>query len=591
MAQKLSPTTMLTASLHAQPGVYAVLLGSGVSTGAGIPTGWGIVRDLVAQIAVQDSPESVASAQSDPETWWAQHQDEPLGYSSLLEALAPTPAARQGLLAGYFTPTDDDRESGNKLPSPAHRAIARMVKSGYVRVIVTTNFDRLMEQALEAEGVSPQVISRPDAVRGMEPLVHARATVIKLHGDYKDLETRNTESELSGYPEAWNALITEVFDNFGLIISGWSADWDHALVSLLENTPNRRYPLYWDLRSARGETAQRILAARSGQILPAASADELFQGIVNSLEALERLAQPPLTTAMAVARLKRYLPDPVRRIELNDLLMDHLAPVIQHVSGQPLSWPSGADGQTVEDLFTGHLEATRPLLELVTSGVWHDRDGVHQELWLEVIQRLTSAGTEPTNQANPRLLGARLYPALLVSASAGLVGLVRNRDSIIIDIANRVESPKAMGDGELKPAAVLLHPQNVLPSDLINEMPRWQGTRWKASASHLLRVDLREIFSEMVPADSDYRRRFDALEYRLALTHVRNSEHPLYGEYVRDEFWGGARGAETPPAEEEFRRRSAQNPAWVTYFGGPDELNTGLATLRERMIEYRRQMW
>lgn len=148
-----------------------------------------------------------------------------------------------------------------------------------------------------------------------------------------------------------------------------------------------------------------------------------------------------------------------------------------------------------------------------------------------------------------------------------------------------------MGDGELKPAAVLLHPQNVLPSDLINEMPRWQGTRWKASASHLLRVDLREIFSEMVPADSDYRRRFDALEYRLALTHVRNSEHPLCGEYVRDEFWGGARGAETPPAEEEFRRRSAQNPAWVTYFGGPDELNTGLATLRERMIEYRRQMW
>jgi hypothetical protein len=36
----LDPTVMLATSVHAQPGVYALLLGSGVSTGAGILTGW-----------------------------------------------------------------------------------------------------------------------------------------------------------------------------------------------------------------------------------------------------------------------------------------------------------------------------------------------------------------------------------------------------------------------------------------------------------------------------------------------------------------------------------------------------------------------
>ena len=50
-ANALSPLVMLATSMHAQPGVYAVLLGSGVSTGAGIPTGWGVVRELVRRVA------------------------------------------------------------------------------------------------------------------------------------------------------------------------------------------------------------------------------------------------------------------------------------------------------------------------------------------------------------------------------------------------------------------------------------------------------------------------------------------------------------------------------------------------------------
>ena len=43
-----------------------------------------------------------------------------------------------------------------KTPTPAHRAIASLVKAGYIRVIVTTNFDRLVEQALTDAGVPPQ---------------------------------------------------------------------------------------------------------------------------------------------------------------------------------------------------------------------------------------------------------------------------------------------------------------------------------------------------------------------------------------------------------------------------------------------------
>ncbi len=47
----LDPQVMLATSVHAMPGVYALLLGSGVSTGAGIPTGWGVVREFVTRAA------------------------------------------------------------------------------------------------------------------------------------------------------------------------------------------------------------------------------------------------------------------------------------------------------------------------------------------------------------------------------------------------------------------------------------------------------------------------------------------------------------------------------------------------------------
>jgi hypothetical protein len=319
----LSPMVMLASSIHAQPAVYAVLLGSGVSRSAEIPTGWEIVMDLVRQVAAlhkDATPQARSLAEDNPEEWWRQNQQGKLGYSQILESLAPTSsAARQGYLEKYFVASDDDRDAGRKQPTAAHSAIAELVKNGWIRVIVTTNFDRLMEQALQIAGVAYQVVQRAGDVAGMKPLTHATATVIKLHGDWTDLESRNTIDELSKYPKEWIALLTQIFSEYGLLVSGWSAEWDKNLVSLLAATP-RRYPLYWDGRSSKKSDARNLLEQHDGHVIETESADELFKELLSDVEALEKLAEPPLTTAMAVARLKRALPDPIRRIELRDLI-------------------------------------------------------------------------------------------------------------------------------------------------------------------------------------------------------------------------------------------------------------------------------
>lgn len=74
----LSPSVLLAMHMQAQPGVYALLLGSGVSTGAGIPTGWGVVTELVSRVAAAADPDDVSAgrrAAEDPLAWWSDHHE------------------------------------------------------------------------------------------------------------------------------------------------------------------------------------------------------------------------------------------------------------------------------------------------------------------------------------------------------------------------------------------------------------------------------------------------------------------------------------------------------------------------------------
>jgi hypothetical protein len=47
----IDPLLCLAVSMHAQKGIYAIMLGSGVSRSAQIPTGWEVVLDLASHLA------------------------------------------------------------------------------------------------------------------------------------------------------------------------------------------------------------------------------------------------------------------------------------------------------------------------------------------------------------------------------------------------------------------------------------------------------------------------------------------------------------------------------------------------------------
>lgn len=577
---------MLATAMHSQPGVYALLLGSGVSTGAAVPTGWGVVSNLVEKAAAAQDPDDVEShklAAEDPEAWWAANGTGDLGYSSLLAAMAPTPAARQGLLQDYFVPTDDEREQNIKVPSTAHHAIAQLVKRGIVKVILTTNFDRLMEQALDVAGIQYQVITRPEAVAGMTPLPHADATVIKLHGDYAELDTRNTIDELTEYPDQWTELLARIFADYGLLISGWSGDWDKALVNALQSAP-RRYPLYWDSRSAKGAAAQQLIGMHQGNIINAESADELFKDLAASVEALEKLAEPPLTTAMAVTRVKRCLPDPVRRIELHDLVMDSVDRVANTIAELDVN---SSDVEFLDERLEALLAATTPLLHLLVAGVHHDDGGVHSRLWVDVLQRLLDARVTLTGHDIP--IHLQHYPALLALRTMSLVAINRGREELVIQLLTNPEWTSPVNSRMSKLPAEVLHLQIVLDGDWVNQLPRWGGDRWKYPESHLVRTDLEPLFRDYLTGHDRYKELSDDAEYLTGLMqelrHGRGTLRANSGEFVGRQWTYDE--PSVPHSELRFRARIASRGAWPGLVPDGGEWDDAyLDTYRETLRKY-----
>ncbi len=351
----LPASDALALTLHHSPGVLAVLVGSGLSRSAGIPTGWEITLDLIRRLAALDN----VLEHEDWAKWYREKYGKDPGYSEILDTLASTPAERRAILHNYIEATGEDEA---RKPTKAHQAIARLVASGAVKVVITTNFDRLIESALHEVGIQPTVIASEDALAGATPLVHSKCTVIKVHGDYLDTRIKNTDAELAAYSSGMDGLLDQVFDNFGLLSVGWSGEWDAALRSAISRAPSRRYPFYWAARGTLGQLARDLLNQRGGRDFAIADADAFFGKLADTLDALTTASRPhPQSVTIAVALAKRYCREDKFALEWAEFLHDEVEKIKRFVNGPdyPTASPTNATLNALVDAFVGRTEALR----------------------------------------------------------------------------------------------------------------------------------------------------------------------------------------------------------------------------------------
>ena len=510
----IDPTDSLAFSIQAYRGVYALLIGSGVSNAAQIPTGWDITRNLIRKLAAA----SGESAEPDPELWYCEKYAEDPDYSKLINELAKTQTERQQLLRPYFEPSEQEREENAKQPTAAHKAIAWLVAQGFVKVIITTNFDRLLEKALEEVGVEPVVLSSEDQVKGMVPLVHTQHCLIKLHGDYLDTRIRNTPSELGKYSDEFNQLLDRIFDEFGLVVCGWSADWDVALRNALLRAPSRRFTTYWAAYGQTKDEAQRLINHRRAQVIDIENADKFFGTVQEKVASIEQFSQPhPLSTESAVASLKRYLPEPRYRIQLSDLIDGSVERVVESVSTPLFDVDSpDQDTKTVTARVRAYEAACSTLLAMATTGGrWAEE--AHYDTWRRTLERMT---TLPSVSGAPIWLGLQRYPAILVLYALGLGALSSNR---LHFLGHMLSAEIPQPHHETKTVAQLLPPHCMFEGirNAHKVMQLLEGMEKRHTPlNNWIQAVVRQYMSNTTFNSEQYDLMFDKLEILMALSYA-----------------------------------------------------------------------
>jgi hypothetical protein len=491
--------------MHSGRGTYALLLGSGLSSAAGILTGWEITLDLVRRVAAMSSDDCGA----DPAAWYRTKYGEEPQYSSLLDSLAKAPPDRQLLLRRYFEPTADDSEPGTKNPTRAHRAIADMVKRGYVRVILTTNFDRLLEQSIRDAGVAPSVISTPDAVDGALPLPHSSCTVVKVNGDYLDTRIKNTPSELAEYDERIKQLLDRIFDEFGLVVCGWSGEWDVGLRLAIERCPNRRFSTYWMVRDAASGHAAKLIEFRRGVQIVRPDADTFFVELVEKITSLEDVTQQhPLTSKIALATLNRYLVDDQHRIRLAELVKAEAERVVADLDKRSFDARATPSAHEVRARIHFYETVSATLRDLLISGAYWGK-AQHRSLWATTIERVLNSRVVQGGGYKD-WIRLNQYPTLILTYATCISALAADQyETIAAVLLNATEYPQD------KALLTTVYASGVLEFGLAQKLPGMAESQHPAS--DYLYNSLREPFRALIPDNSLYQRVFDRFECLMTL--------------------------------------------------------------------------
>lgn len=572
----IDPLVSLSFAIQSNKGVYALLLGSGVSRAAGIPTGWEVVLDLARRLAEASGEQTGGDAAAWYKTKFGKEPD----YAELLDALSKTPAERQQLLKAYFEPDDEERKQGLKQPTKAHKAIAKLVAQGFIRVIVTTNFDRLIERAIEEEGITPVVISTADATEGALPIAHQQCCVIKVHGDYHDTRIKNTADELARYDARLDALLNQVFDSFGLVVCGWSAQWDTALRAALERSPSRRFSLYWAAKNAPASEATKLIGLRAGSVVTITDADAFFVKVQSMVEGLERSRRPHPASVEAIAALtKRLLSSSEWAIELSDLVHDESERARQGIDAVSIEVLKTKSTKNLVTDFEHYRSAIgRVQAILVQGGAWGRPE--HESLWVEAIERSAIAAKAGGEVLTTWL---RLYPTMVLLFSIGLAAVAREQLATVRAVLYR---PLFREFNETKPIVLNEFWGNM--HDPIKQIPAYANT-YTPRSEHLVEV-LREPLRRYIPDDDKYADVFDRFEYLVAMTFLDldDKDNKGYGKPWAPPgrfCWKARRSSDNVVAEAE-RQLKDEGANWAPlragFFGGQkDRAATLQASLRE----------
>lgn len=232
------------------------LLGAGASAAAGIPTAGDMVWEFKQQLFISQrrvSPQAVADLSNPAIRSQIQGYVDSSGrlpkfgatdeYAALFEAAYPAESDRRVFL--------DAKMAGAKL-SYGHLALATLMRAQMTRLVWTTNFDPLVADACAKiyGGTGPlTTIALESPALAAQSINEGRWPIeVKLHGDFRSRQLKNTSEELRHQDQRLRQLLIDSCRRFGLVVAGYSGRDDSIMEALEEALKHDgAYPggLFW----------------------------------------------------------------------------------------------------------------------------------------------------------------------------------------------------------------------------------------------------------------------------------------------------------------------------------------------------------
>lgn len=283
------------------------LLGAGASRASGIKTAGDMIWDFKSRLYRSDRkiPASAVSDLGDSQIRRLLQNffdtsgafplpDSEEEYAYYFEATYPSAQDRRRYI--------DDMMRGAK-PGYGHIALAHLLKLDLARIVWTTNFDRVVEDAVATVmGTGSQItvgdLGEPQRVR--TAFSQQRWPIYgKLHGDFQSENLKNTNTELAAQDAVMRDILIDSCRNQGLIVAGYSgrdSSVMEALRAAINNGAGFPNGLFWVVRgqdNIYGAVSQLIEEAKAAGVdaafVQAESFDEFLSDIIRYHPSTEKL--------------------------------------------------------------------------------------------------------------------------------------------------------------------------------------------------------------------------------------------------------------------------------------------------------------
>lgn len=252
----------------------AFILGAGASISSGIPAGGALAKKWLEDIHLREN----LTTSEKIEIWTSkklgidefQLHDAATYYAKIFELrFGCDPQSGYAALEAVMEEAE---------PSVGYAILAKILDKTRNKVVVTTNFDNLVADALALQALRAPLIVGHESLTGFINPRLSRPLVAKIHRDLH-LHPKNDQDGIHNLEQGWQEALSKLFQHYTPLVIGYGGN-DESLMGFLSNLHHQHIPgrLFWCYREG-DYPQQRILDVVSrhrGVLVAIAGFDELM---------------------------------------------------------------------------------------------------------------------------------------------------------------------------------------------------------------------------------------------------------------------------------------------------------------------------